>query len=992
MNAFDPARWKEIDRLLDEALQQPPDQQAAYLENADVADDIREAARQALQAQLQEHFIDQPLAASASPSAAEALVGQRLGPYRLGAVVGQGGMGVVYRAHRDDGTFEQTVAVKVVKRGMDTDAIVARFQREQQVLAALSHPNIASIYDGGTTPDGRPYLVMPFVEGQPITAYADAHRLSIAERLALFRTVCEAVHVAHQNLVVHRDLKPSNIIVTAEGTVQLLDFGIAKVLDAGAEQAFMTRTGVQVFTPEYASPEQITGAPITTATDVYQLGVLLYELLIGERPHGLATKARQAIMQAVLDSEPVRPSTVVAQRPPTVEQASEARGLTPEQLRRKLQGDLDVICLKALAKEPTRRYASAEALAADLMRYGAGLPIEAQPESAWYRMRKFVRRHRGAVSAVVLVVAALAVGLSAAWMQRNRALDEVASRTAVQDVLVSLLAGVSPESAIAGDTLSMRTFLDEGMQRVEVLEDASPAVKSTLYDVLAQAYASLLLFDEAQSAYDAAIATRTEVDGPYDVATLSLRRERAEVVTIAQDYLTADSLFAVLAADQREHLGPSHPELGRTLYQHAIVKRYTAPALEAAAMLEEAVSYMPPTAWRDRGPALGSLAGWYWEEGEDERAAVFAQQAIELYNVYLGDADAEERQQAYADMATAHVTLYEYVEADSVRRIALAELRERLPAEHPEVARLLYNMAVENGAMGDFTSSDTLATEAAAIFEAVYGRVQQERAFSLRQKALASSMLDRPSGMVEAMDEILYIAEQLEGRESFLYVSTKIEYGTALFFHGLHAEAVAQLTPTLAAAARIGGRMKGIALEALGKSLTELGRYDDADRYFAMYLADLEAAPPDVLDQWMIRSYQADALRGAGRYPEAEALYLDALERVATHRPEQPGDAASIWAGLGLLFSEQGRVAEADSLFAHALAVAEEGSRAPSGILPLYIAQAEHLVRQRDLEAAKTWVEQAETRAALPGRPPYQSERDQIAALRAAVDVAFTSD
>ncbi|GAB5517852.1 MAG: hypothetical protein RhofKO_01030 [Rhodothermales bacterium] len=993
MNTSELERWKQMDRLLDEALQRSDGEQVSYIESADVPEDIRQAALQALHAQTLEHFVDRPISVGAMPDDSEdALIGQRLGPFRIDTMVGRGGMGVVYRAHRADGTYEQTVAVKVVKRGMDTDAIVARFQREQQVLATLRHPNIASIYDGGTTPDGRPYLVMPFVEGVPITRYADTHRLSISDRLTLFQTVCEAVHVAHQNLVVHRDLKPSNIIVTEEGTVQLLDFGIAKVLDVGAEQAFMTRTGVRVFTPEYASPEQITGAPITTATDVYQLGVLLYELLVGERPHGLATEARRAVIKAVLESEPVRPSTVIAQRPPTAEQASKARQLTPDQLQRKLRGDLDVICLKALAKTPERRYASAQALSMDVVRYANGLPIEAQPESAWYRMGKFVRRHRGAVSAVGVVVAALAVGLSTAWIQRNRALEEAATRDAVQEVLVSLFSSVDPEAAVVGDTLSMQAFLNEGMLRVESLTDASHKVKSELFEVLGRAYTALLQFDDAYAAYDQAIYQQTEASGPFSLETLAVRRAKINAMATAQDYQAADSLYTTLANDQRTHLGEHH-ELGLTLYQQAIMQSEVTYQMEAAPLIKASLEYLSPHLGTERADALSTLASWYWGEGNLEPAERYAQQAIPLYQSYLSLANADERQAVYEGLASANIVLHQYEKADSIRRVGLTELRGRLPARHPQIARVLYNMAVESNAMGHFAATDTFAAEAASIFESVYGRAYIDRAYVLRERALASSMLDRPQGMQAALDEVLYIAEQLGGTHGFLYVATQAEYGTALYYHGLYAEAVEQLQETLPKLDSVGASYyMGQALEALMLSLTELGRYAAVDPYAEQYLTDLEAMPADLLDQWNIRTIWANAKRKAGLFGDAEVLYFDALARVQAVRPDQPGDAASIWAGLTAWYSEQGQVAHADSVLEHAIPIVEAASRAPHGILPLYIAKAEHLLRYQRLDEAAEAVANAEADLSDEHIPPEQALRDQVAALRATVDATSGVD
>jgi eukaryotic-like serine/threonine-protein kinase len=343
----------------------------------------------------------------------------RIGPYELLREIGHGGMGTVYLAARADDEYRQRVALKLIRRGMDTDLVVSRFRNERQILASLNHPNIASLLDGGTTPDGLPYLVMEHVDGQPIDRYCDARRLPIRERLELFLLVCGAVQHAHASLVVHRDLKPGNILVSADGQPKLLDFGLAKLVDpeVGADQ---TATQQRFLTPSYASPEQIQGRPITTASDVYSLGVLLYLLLTGHRPYGSETSSAQEMSRAVCETEPTRPSAAVL-RGSEAETRAAARSATPRGLRRKLNGDLDAIILKALRKEPERRFASVEGLTADLRRHLAGRPVSARAGTTWYLASRFVATHRAGVLATALVVFSLAGGLVETSRQRARA-------------------------------------------------------------------------------------------------------------------------------------------------------------------------------------------------------------------------------------------------------------------------------------------------------------------------------------------------------------------------------------------------------------------------------------------------------------------------------------------------------------------------------------------------------------------------------------------
>ena len=371
-------------------------------------------------------------------------MGRAIGPYRIERPLGQGGLGAVYLAVRTDEEFEQQVAIKLVRQGGPRQELLRRLRHERQILASLQHPNIARLYDGGVTDEGVPFLVMEYVEGLPIDRYCDQHRLTTTQRLHLFRTVCAAVQYAHQNLVVHRDLKPSNIFVAdaepvkAEtGRVKLLDFGIAKILDedSTAETLPMTRTGMRVMTPEYASPEQVRGEAITTASDVYALGIILYELLAGQRPYEVRGLTASAVERVICRQDPPRPSTAVlrpseASQPDTTlpmvtpEAVSQARSTQPERLRRRLEGDLDNIILKALQKESGRRYESVAALSEDVRRHLEQLPVEARPDTVGYRISKFVRRHTAGFAATMVVIIALLGGIFATVYQAQVAAAE----------------------------------------------------------------------------------------------------------------------------------------------------------------------------------------------------------------------------------------------------------------------------------------------------------------------------------------------------------------------------------------------------------------------------------------------------------------------------------------------------------------------------------------------------------------------------------------
>jgi tetratricopeptide (TPR) repeat protein len=414
-------RWDQLSDLFAQAVECPPSERRLFLDRVCQGD---EALKRELESLLACDTPDQPLVEIPADSVASCsdnresdpdMAGRRIGPYRLISLIGHGGMGAVYLGVRDDDQYQKQVAVKLLKRGMDTDFMLSRFRQERQILANLEHPFIARLMDGGATEDGLPYFVMEYVDGVPITRYCSDKILSIPERLRLFRLVCEAVQYAHQNLVVHRDIKPSNILTTKEGIPKLLDFGIAKVLDPGlAGDVTFTQREFRMLTPDYASPEQIKGLPIGTASDTYSLGAVLYELLTNQRPHRFTTGSDVDMERTICETEVEKPSSVVARN-------HELSIGVRKQLRRQLSGDLDNIVLTAMRKEPQRRYASAAEFSEDLRRHMESLPVVAQEDRWTYRAGKFVRRNRLTVGAAVLVAASLILGIVATSIQAQRA-------------------------------------------------------------------------------------------------------------------------------------------------------------------------------------------------------------------------------------------------------------------------------------------------------------------------------------------------------------------------------------------------------------------------------------------------------------------------------------------------------------------------------------------------------------------------------------------
>jgi eukaryotic-like serine/threonine-protein kinase len=439
-----PERYRQVKDLFQSALGYEPNRRAAFLSHACEGD---EALYSEVESLLIAHagaasFIESPAYESLSDLLAEeppeSIAGRQIGPYKLVREIGEGGMGLVYLAKRADDQYQQQVALKLIKRGMDTDFILRRFLSERQILARLDHPNIAKLLDGGTSEDGLPYFVMDYIEGLPIDRYCDEHKLPTVERLKLFRTVSSAVGYAHQNLVVHRDIKPSNILVTSEGVPKLLDFGIAKLLrsDLSVQTLDATATAQRMMTPDYASPEQVRGEQITTASDVYSLGVLLFELLTGHRPYRTKSRLPHDIAKAICEEEPVKPSTAINRIEAgvgsdgrsvielTPEAVSRCRDGQPDKLRRRLTGDLDNIVLMAIRKEPERRYRSVDEFSEDLRRHLEKLPVIARKNTFAYRSAKFIKRHRVGVAAALVVAATLIGAIVVTQMEARKARAE----------------------------------------------------------------------------------------------------------------------------------------------------------------------------------------------------------------------------------------------------------------------------------------------------------------------------------------------------------------------------------------------------------------------------------------------------------------------------------------------------------------------------------------------------------------------------------------
>ena len=781
--------WARAFAVFDQATAIDDPSERARVVSAECRGDavLRDAVRRLLEADgVSSSLLDTPASAHAADfvddddgarNAHQSAVGRVVGPYRIVRELGRGGMGVVYLAERDD--VPMRVALKVVRGGLAAPEHIERFLIERRVLARLEHPRIARLVDAGVSDDGTPWFAMEYVEGEPIDRFCDTRRLTVADRIALFEQVCEGVQFAHGNLVVHRDLKPSNILVAggpagAAGPAEpkLLDFGIAKLLDDGAEP--LTGTATRLMTPDYAAPEQVRGTPVTTATDVYSLGVVLYELLSGRPPYELRSASLADVARAVLDTQPPKPSTHAF-----TSEVAGARGTTPERLRRRLAGDLDTIIGKALEKDPGMRYPSAEALLRDLRRHRQGRAVSARPATMGYRVRKFVRRHRVLVSstvALLVMLAGFAASMTYQQAQTARALHRAEAETAkARDVtrfLVGMFRDADPfQQAVATvGSSGADAPLDLAARRIESELAAQPDVRGELLATLGVIQRNLGRYAQSEDLLHKAIAERQRALGSagsgsadsVDLGLAALYHEIGVTLRFGTAYDSSRAWLTRALTIRRAMLPADAPEIGLTLSELAAVVRYLGRSPESRRMFEEAARIQEARGdSTDLAVTLDRLAVLTAEAGELDRAEQIARRSLAIRTRLLGPdhplvaqsfgrlawvlqgpdpAGAESaalralgiQQRRLGNAHPATLTTMSELSlnarnkgdlgtAERLQREVLDGRRKALGEPHRDVAGALANLAVTLEQRGDFTAADTLLGQALAMYRKVGG-------------------------------------------------------------------------------------------------------------------------------------------------------------------------------------------------------------------------------------------------------------------------------
>lgn len=779
----------------------------------------------------------------------EALIGRVLGNYRLTAVLGHGGAGTVYLAERADRQYSAQVAIKVLDATTMHGDLRSRFRAERQILASLNHPNIARLLDAGETQEGQPYLVMEYVHGETLDRYCDRRRLDLNARLQLLLDICNAVQYAHQNLVVHRDLKPANILVTENGTPKLLDFGIAKLLEVGEEAPIaLTRMNDRLLTPEYASPEQILGRPVTTASDVYALGVVLYELMTGLRPYTVSTSASQLELErSICVTDPVRPSAAVAGAmshasgdQSEVQAIAAARHLTPEKLSRKLIGDIEAIIMRALRKEPERRYGSVEQLAEDIRRYLVREPVKARHGNWLYYSQRFARRHAFGVAAgaaFILFTIAFAIAMSVQRQriaaERDRAEQEGQRAETVSEFMLDVFSAADP-FVRPGEEVTARELLDVAAARINADLSPQPEVRARLLEAIGRAYRRQHLYDRAIGHLQEALHIRQKLPDAASAKTASVLAELAITLRQAGDLDAADDAlrdavqlarahgnqesrtYAQLLANLgRMQLQAGDPGSARTYFEQSLelTRRIAGPNdPDAAGLLAE----------------LSAVALWFDDSTTAER---LARQAVEIYRSSV--------HRLHPDRVVAEVRLAEtlqsqgrFNEAEPLFLSALDNQEKVYGSRSRQMADILDSLASIKRSQGLLLEAKAYGTRAVAAQNAALGADHYMTAYYRTGLAAVLIQLREYSGAERELRQALDIYERTLPPDHQYIASSEHLLGELL----LATNRISDAEPVLRAAMNRWTRSdappwrSARSASALGQALYQAGRIQEAER------------------------------------------------------------------------------------------------------------------------------------------------------------------
>ncbi len=942
-----PERWQRIGSLFERALDLPTGERAAFL-GYECANDpaLEREVLALLEADASPHpDLDDEKSVLLNQQNPLFEEDEQLGPYRLLHPLGEGGMGTVYLAYRED--VDQFAAIKFVRPGILSPQSIARFRYERRILARLSHTHIARFLDTGLTQRGLPYVIMEYVEGEPLDLYCDTHQLTIDDRLRLFQQAGHAVQYAHQNFIVHRDLKPSNILVTQDEAgqplVKLLDFGIAKLLDEADEQPGLTRTGFRIMTPDYAAPEQVKGEPVSAATDVYSLGVVLYELLTGQRPYDLTNKTAFEAEQIILETQPEKPSQVVSQETTSTNPAT--RGTTTPNWQRTLQGDLDVICLKALRKDTERRYASAEAFVDDVKRYLAGLPVTAQPDRMGYRVSKFVKRNMALVSASVLIAVLILGYATTAVVQANRiaAQAEViaSERDKAEEIsafLMGLFEASNPNEAL-GDTLSALELLEQGHQQIAFLSD-QPAVQLRMLEVIADVYIESAQYEEADSLIEVGLSLVNTNESP-PLAEASLLHRRASILREERQLGEADSVIARVLSTRRALLPPDDPDLASSLSVAGSVARYLEEYERAETFFREALAIFQKREDVDKiASTLNSLGGLYQTQSRFEDAETYFREGLEIRREHLGSRHPHTAI-SINNVATALRSQTRFEEAEALYREAIGILRTIYGDRHPRVAYALNNLGGVIKEQARYDDARPFYEEAIQIFTEIHS--EQHPATLNAMNNLAVLLIIQGTNLMEADSvyrNLLFHAGQLLPADHSFIGTLKNNLGfvqqdlnrwdEALRLHAevyaLRSEKYGHENPSTL-----------LSLSNVGYANFRLQRFDTAETQMRQFIEQVDSTMLDIMKQHAL-AHQTLALilLSQGDLKSAETAALEAVRQTEAQYEPDHHWMNYAYALQGVVYCAQGRITEGRALIQANEAVVRENRDALDPLLPFF--------------------------------------------------------
>ena len=925
---MEPERWKKIEALYNAALAQPEEKRADILQRACPGEpELRAEVESLLEAAgSASSFLEgSPLSGAAErpsttsgPTAAgpgpthamfpDEMAGTVIGRYHLLQKIGEGGMGEVWLAEQK-GPVRRRVALKLVKAGMNSREVIARFESERQALALMDHPAIAKVFDAGSTPQGAPYFVMEYVAGVPITNYCDKHRLNTRERLDLFMRVCEGVQHAHQKAIIHRDLKPSNILVInvdGRAAPKIIDFGVAKALTQKlTADTMFTRVGALLGTPQYMSPEQAdsSGEDIDTRTDVYSLGIILYELLAGAPPLDLRRIAFDEFLRRLREEEPAKPSTKIrTQDAATSTALAHKRQTEPLALAKEIRGDLDSITLKALEKERSRRYGSPSDLAADIERHLNNEAVLAVPPSAAYRARKFARRYRmalataGAFLLVLLAAAGISVWQSIrATRQRDRADAAAAAAQAVNDFLQNDLlaqAGASSQvgpSAKPDPDLKVRTALDRAAARIAGKFDRQPEVEAAIRETIGQTYTDLGLYPDAQKQLDRALDLYRRVLGAENPKTLQTMSRLGETASRQGKYPEAEALFSRTLGIQRRVLGPEHPDTLLSMSNLASSYFYQGKFAQAEALYRQTLEIQS----RVLGPAnsetlssMNGLASSYQQQGKLAEAEALHQQTLENRRRVLGP----EHPRTLASMNNVGIDDFrqgKYKEAEALWSQTLDIRRRVLGPQHPDTLQSMNNLATLYGQEGKYAEAEVLFSQNLEIKRRVLGPQHPDTLYSSSNLAVAYQLQGKYAQAETLFKQTLEIQRRTLGPEHPWTIQTLAGMASMYQRQGKYDAAEKFAAQTLAAQRHLSGSENPDTMDAaadLALAYQSQGKFAESEPLAREVIEFDRKKRPDDWQRFHAESLLGASLAGQKKYTEAEPLLLEGYQAMAARK------------------------------------------------------------------------------------------------------------